>query len=177
MRLLTTLLIALPFALSSPAPNPEPTAPFPIAASSFGPNQASMINNDVQSFLATVTAAPAFQAAVSEFATITDAGLVHNYRGDPDQLAFEFFTATATPTWFSELPAPLQTYIQGLGAAQAAIASSAAALSVSEPPASSAGGAAPATTTSQGGAQGARGEGVGMGAMAILAGMVGVGML
>lgn len=176
MRLLTTLLITLPFAFSSPAAAPEPTAPFPIAASSFGPEQASLINNGIQSFLATVTAESAFQAAVSEFATFSDAGLVHDYRGDPNQLANEFFTATATPTWFSELPTPLQTFIEGLGSAQAALESSLAALSFSEPPASATGAAAPATTTSKAGAKGSV-EGVGMGAMAVLAGVVGVGLL
>ena len=133
MSLIPVLATCLTMAMAFAAPD----VPFPVAASSFGPIQASLINNDVQSFLATETAASAFQAAVTAFAAVTDAGLVHNYRGDPNMLALEYFTATATPTWWTELPKPLQTYIQQVGGAEAAIASSDAALSVNETPATS----------------------------------------
>ena len=99
--------------------------PFPIAFKTV--SNAAQFSSALSSYDSSLEQQPAFTSfaefmataivpsdAAAEFALVTN---------NPILLAGDFFGATATPAWYSEIPSPLQSYVNSVASADASIAS------------------------------------------------------
>ena len=104
--------------------------PFPIVfnTKSINTAQESSLVSYFFSFGSSLEQQPAFTSFSSYMATATglpddvssEFSFVNN---NPISLAEDYFTATATPAWYTEIPAPFQSYVSSVANAEASIAS------------------------------------------------------
>jgi hypothetical protein len=119
MRYIFSLILALlPLAYAQ--------TPFPIAFKTVNSAQASSISSLASSYAISVEQQPAFTTFSAYMATATglsqdgsDAFNEADY--NPILLANEFFTATATPAWYTEIPSSLQSYVSSVANSEASI--------------------------------------------------------
>ena len=113
---LALILSLLPLALGQ--------TPFPIAFSSAN---AAQLSSSLSSYDSSLAQQPAYTSFASYMATATvssDASAEFaSASNNPLLLAINFFTATATPAWYTEIPAPFQSYVSSVANAEASIAS------------------------------------------------------
>jgi len=81
----------------------------------------------ISAYFNSVENQPAFTSLAGLMATAT--GLTHEESAafdaandDPISLAYGFATATATPAWYTEIPAPFQSYVNSIASVGASIA-------------------------------------------------------
>ncbi|MCJ1328042.1 hypothetical protein MMC10_004717 [Thelotrema lepadinum] len=91
---------------------------FPIVTKTVASAVISQINSDVASYSTSVAGSPAYTSAVLELEQQCDC----DDPDDPLALAGVLLTATATPSWYTELPGDLQTFVHSVAAAEASIA-------------------------------------------------------
>jgi hypothetical protein len=120
MRYIFSLILALlPLAYAQ--------TPFPIAFKSANSAQISSISSLVSSYLVSVVQQPAFTTFEAYMATAT--GLSQDEQDafdeaddNPILLADEFFSATATPAWYTQIPSDLQSYVSSIANSEASLA-------------------------------------------------------
>ena len=99
--------------------------PFPIAFKTL--SNTAQLSSALSSYDASLEQEPAFTsfAAFMATATVSSDASVEFASADnnPVLLAADFFAATATPAWYSEIPSPLQSYVNSVASADASIAS------------------------------------------------------
>ncbi len=100
--------------------------PFPIAFKTGNAAQASSASSLASSYALSVEQQPAFTTFAASMAQAT--GLTENEQvafnnadNNPILLANAFFTATATPAWYTEVPSNLQSYVSSIANAEASI--------------------------------------------------------
>ena len=104
--------------------------PFPIVfnTKSINTAQESSLVSYFFSFGSSLEQQPAFTSFSSYMATATglpddvssEFSFVNN---NPISLAEDYFTATATPAWYTEITSPLQSYVSSIASVEASIAS------------------------------------------------------
>jgi len=120
MRHIFSLILALlPLAYAQ--------TPFPIAFKTANSAQLSTISSSVSSYISSVVQQPAYTTFSAYMATATDLSpdeqdAFNEADYDPVLLAEEFFTATATPVWYTEIPSNLQSYVSSIANSEASIA-------------------------------------------------------
>jgi len=99
--------------------------PFPVA---FQSGNLAQLTSAYSSLASSLAQQPAYTSLATFMATAT--GLTPNVSAEfaavgnnPVLLAVDFFTATATPAWYTQIPSPLQSYVSSVASAEASIAS------------------------------------------------------
>lgn len=118
MRCISLLLAVLPLACAQ--------VPFPIAFKSINAAQSSALSSLYHSYEVSLVLQPAYTTFAVYMAEATnlpiDAEVAFESAGnDPVSLADSFFTATATPAWYTEIPNDLQSYVSSVANAEASI--------------------------------------------------------
>jgi hypothetical protein len=119
MRYIFSLVLALlPLAYAQ--------TPFPIAFKTVNPAQSSSISSLASSYIISVEQQPAFTTFSSYMAAATglsqdELNAFIEADNNPILLANEFFTATATPVWYTEIPSNLQSYVSSIANSEASI--------------------------------------------------------
>lgn len=101
--------------------------PFPIAFKTVNAAQASSISSLASSYAVSVEQQPAFTTFSASMAAATDLtsdeqAAFSGASNNPILLAYEFFTATATPVWYTQIPTGLQSYVSSIANSEASIA-------------------------------------------------------
>jgi hypothetical protein len=123
MRCFFTLILSLlPLAFGQ--------TPFPIAfnTKSLNAAQSSSGSSLILGYISSLEAQPAYTSFAEFMSTATavgpDASAAFSSVGnDPFLLAVDFLAATATPAWYTEIPSPLQSYVNSIANADASIIS------------------------------------------------------
>ncbi len=120
MRFIFSLLLTLlPLAYAQ--------TPFPIAFKTVNAAQGSSLSSLASSYALSVEQQPAFTTFAGYMATATglsqdELDAFNAANNNPIILAGAFFTATATPAWYTEIPGNLQSYVSSIANAEASIA-------------------------------------------------------
>jgi hypothetical protein len=101
--------------------------PFPIAFESVNSAKASSYSSLISSYAGSLENQPAFTTFAYYMATATglppdEQDAFNEASTNPAGLALEFFTATATPAWYTEIPSDLQSYVSSVANGYASLA-------------------------------------------------------
>ncbi|MCJ1392940.1 hypothetical protein MMC18_005812 [Xylographa bjoerkii] len=99
--------------------------PFPIAGSLIPVTMTATLIAQESSYASSVAAQPSYTSFANSIcsATVDEAAATFFAEAscDPFNLANAFFTATATPAWYTQLPSNVQSYVSSLANAEATI--------------------------------------------------------
>ncbi|KAN0080697.1 hypothetical protein V8E54_003901 [Elaphomyces granulatus] len=120
-HLLALILSLLPLALG------QQQTPFPIAFKLVNPSQSSALSTSASSYFSSLEQQPAFTSFAKFMSTATNLtgaeqaefALVTN---NPALLGNDFFTASTTPAWYTDIATPLRSYVSSVASVEASIA-------------------------------------------------------
>ena len=103
----------------------HPNSPSPLGAhlSLISSSQATKAYNDLSSYENALTKEAAWSTATSVLATAIPSDVAEQYQLDPQGYLQSAATATATPSWFTAMPTPVQQFISSVVKAENSILS------------------------------------------------------
>jgi len=127
--LLAIVLSLLPLTLGQ--------TPFPGYFNIIPSNQSIAFRSSIASYTSSLARQPAYTAFSLFMATATNLSSAesmafHAADNNPVLLAYDFVTATATPAWYTEIPAPFQSYVSSIASVGASMHAMAAAANEAE---------------------------------------------